>query len=95
MSAVAAVLAVLLALVALGSLALLTVVVRISLRRSSIPTVAGDAMAGAIRDAAGDLVTALVAEADQAEVEAATTRLAGLLDLDPATVRRAARSRRP
>ena len=54
----AIVLALLLALVALGSLALLAIVVRISLRRSSVPTVAGDAVAGAIREAANELVTA-------------------------------------
>ena len=94
MSPVAAVLLALLALVALGSLALLTVVVRISLRRSSTPTVAGDAMAGAVREAAGELVTALVTGRDDAEVDAATERLAGLLDLDPATLRRAARTRK-
>ena len=95
MSAVAAVLLVLLALVAVGCLGLLTVVVRISLRRSSTPTVAGDAMAGAVRDAASELVTALVTDGEQAEIDAATTRLAGLLDLDPATLRRSVRSRRP
>jgi hypothetical protein len=90
----AALLVVLLALVAAGSLALLAVVVRISLRRSSTPTVAGDAMAGAVREAATELVTALAAGHEQAQVDAATARLAGLLDLDPTALRRAARARR-
>jgi hypothetical protein len=92
---VATVLVILLALVAVGSLALLAVVVRISLRRSSAPTVAGDAVAGAVREAATELVTALVVGDPQSEVDAATGRLAGLLDIDPTTLRRAAaRARR-
>lgn len=94
MSVVAIVLVALFALVALASVALLTVVLRISLRRTATPSVASDAMVGAVLEAAEQLVTALVSGADHAEVEAATDRLAGLLDLDPATVRRAARTRR-
>ena len=93
-SAAAAILIVLLVLVTLASTALLAAVVRLSARRSVTTGTAAEAMGGAVRAAATELVTALVAGRDPGEVERATERLTALLDLDPAQLRSAARTRR-
>ncbi|HET9051464.1 MAG TPA: hypothetical protein VFO60_07150 [Candidatus Dormibacteraeota bacterium] len=93
MSSVALALLVLLGLVTAASLALLGLVVRISLRRSRGASASGEAVNRAVRDAAAELIAELSAPSSPDDVEIAARRLAGLLDLDPATVRRAARSR--
>ena len=93
MSTVALVLVILLGLVSVASLALLGVVVRISVRRSRGAS-AGEAVSRAARDAAAELIAALGSDGHSDEVDIAARKLAGLLDLDSASVRRAARSPR-
>jgi type II secretory pathway pseudopilin PulG len=89
----ATILAGLMALVALALLGLLAAVIALSMRRSVTSGTAAEATGSAIRQAASDLVTALAAGQDPAEVDRAASRLAALLDLDPASLRSAARTR--